>query len=116
MNKKLINYAQNYYPDSKSDMFAMFIEKCNDFSQENGFFALITQHTWMLILSYENLRKKIINQNTILNLLHFGRGVFGSDFGTVAFVVTKKDFDLQKAKLKQMHRTRKIIKNRQHKL
>lgn len=97
MNKKLINYAQNYYPDSKSDMFAMFIEKCNDFSQENGFFALITQHTWMLILSYENLRKKIINQNTILNLLHFGRGVFGSDFGTVAFVVTKKDFNNYKA-------------------
>ena len=90
MNHHLSEYAKQYYSDSKADMYAILIEKCKHMLKKNGYQAMITQHTWMFIASYENLRKKIYI-NTITNLVHLGIKAFeeiGNDVvQTCAFVL-----------------------------
>jgi len=93
MNSKLYNYLKEYYPDSKLDMFAVFIEKCLDFSKRNGKTALVTPETWMFLSTYASLREKILNMTNISSLSHFGLGAFDAGFGTVAFVLEKEASD-----------------------
>ncbi|WP_277222173.1 BREX-1 system adenine-specific DNA-methyltransferase PglX [Peptoniphilus vaginalis] len=89
MNGKLSNYLKNNYKDSKSDLFAVFIEKCNDMTKVNGFNSMVTMQSWMFLSSYENLRRKIFIENTIYNLLHMENMVMGIAFGTSATVFRK---------------------------
>ena len=90
MSGKLGDYLKNNYPDSKSDMYAVFIEKCGRMLSKNGYQAMITQHTWMFIGSYENLRSTVY-KNNIINLVHLGIKAFeeiGNDVvQTCAFVL-----------------------------
>lgn len=93
MSSKLSNYVKKYFPDSKSDFFSVFIEKCEAYTKENAYYAMITQPSFLFLSSFEKLRKKIIHTNTISSLLHMGRGIFGIDFGSTAFVINKKYYD-----------------------
>lgn len=65
------------------------MEKCINMCNSFGLMSMINIPAWMSLVSFENLRKKIVASNTILNMSHFGRGVFGSDFGSVAFTIGK---------------------------
>jgi len=89
MSGSLIEYVKIAYPDSKSDMSTIFMEKALDLCNHRGYMSMINIPVWMFLSSYENLRVKLLNNNTIINMLHFGRGVFGSDFGTTSFVYSK---------------------------
>ena len=89
MGAKLSAYVKQNYPDSKSDLFAVFITKAGDFVKDNGIYAMITQPSVLFLSSFEKLRISIIENSTILNLLHMGRGIFGIDFGSTAFVLRK---------------------------
>ncbi len=90
MSGKLGDYTKNNYPDSKSDAYAVFIEKCGLMLKKNGYQAMITQHTWMFIGSYEALRGKVY-KNNIISLIHLGIKAFeeiGNDIvQTCAFVL-----------------------------
>ena len=97
MNTKLSKYTKKNYPNSKMDMFAVFIEKCNSLTDRNGFCSMITMPSWLFLSSFENLRKYIINNLNIESLLHMGRGIFGIDFGSVAFTL-KKEINLTNTK------------------
>lgn len=90
MSAKLSAYVKQNYPDTKSDMSTVMMEKTLAMCSENGFMAMINIPVWMFLSSYEKLRNNILSQNSYVNMLHFGRGVFGSDFGTTAFVIGKK--------------------------
>ena len=92
MNDKLSSYLKNNFQDSKLDMFSAFIEKCNDLTLKSGYTSLITMESWMFLSSYENLRKKIINNQTIINMVHMpylgiGKTSLGINFGTAAVVM-----------------------------
>lgn len=93
MNPKLSDYVKKHYSDSKADLFAVFMERCNVFTKENGFNTQINQHTWMFIASFEKLRKKIINQGTFMSLIHLGTRSFeeigGEVVQSVSFVFRK---------------------------
>lgn len=93
MGSKLTNYVKEHFPDSKSDLSTCFMEKSLDFCRKQGFVSMINIPVWMFISSYEKLRIKIHYRNSYMNMVHFGRGVFGSDFGTVAFVISKTHYD-----------------------
>ncbi|WP_144463064.1 BREX-1 system adenine-specific DNA-methyltransferase PglX [Siminovitchia fortis] len=90
MNEELLLYFNKNFPLTKRDLSTVFMEKCSAFTGTYGYYALINIPTWMNLSSYEGYRKKILHQETIINLLHLGRGVFGSDFGTVSVVFRKK--------------------------
>lgn len=90
MNALLVDYLKNEYPDSKSDLSTAFMEKCEFLTTNAGYYSMINIPVWMFLSSYETLRKKIEVNNSYSSMIHFGRGVFGSDFGTTAFVISKK--------------------------
>ena len=96
MNAKLSDFVKKYFPDSKSDLFACFIEKCGSMIKPNGFYAMITQHAWMFLSSYENLRKKLMFKSTI-NMAHLGARAFdeigGEVVQTTAFVDCGRKLD-----------------------
>jgi hypothetical protein len=93
MNNELRAFAQNNYPDSKSDLFAMFIERNLNLAMQKGMIAMITMQSWMFLSSFEKLRENILNNDTILSMAHFGARAFDSIGGevvsTTAFVVEK---------------------------
>lgn len=86
---KVSEYIKKNFPDGKADMFAVFIEKCGQMMKRNGFQAMITQHTWMFLGSYECLRATLFSRS-LVSLLHFGIKAFeeiGNDVvQTCAFV------------------------------
>ncbi len=90
MNDKLSAYIKKKYPDSKSDISTVLMEACLSMSKQSGYMAMINIPVWMFLSSYEKLREKLVTSNTFISLIHPGRGIFGSDFGTVAFVIGKK--------------------------
>lgn len=82
---KLKTYVEKNYKDSKSDLFAVFIERCNEFTKKNCYTSMITMQSWMFLSSFETLRKNIIEKTEIKSLLQLGYGVIGIAFGTTAF-------------------------------
>jgi hypothetical protein len=89
MNARLAEYVKSNYPNTKSDMSTVFMEKTVKMCKKTGYMSMINIPAWMFLSSYEKLRESLIAQDTFANMVHFGRGVFGSDFGTTAFVIAK---------------------------
>lgn len=91
MNGRLSAWAKETYPNSKSDLFAMFIERNLDLAVKGGAVAMITMQSWMFLSSFEALRSRILNQHTILSMAHLGARAFDSIGGevvsTTAFVL-----------------------------
>lgn len=76
MNARLSDYVKKVYPDSKSDLFAVFIERCAQMDKRGGYQAMITQHAWMFLSSFEKLRNHIVDAQEISSLVHLGLGTF----------------------------------------
>lgn len=87
MDAKLSGFIKKYYPDSKADLFAVFIEKGLRFLQDNSYLAMITQHTWMFISSFERLRTNISNTECV-NMAHLGARAFDEIGGEVVQTTT----------------------------
>lgn len=75
MGAKLSAYVKQNYPDSKSDLFAVFMEACHKMTQENGYQAMITMQGWMFLSSFETMRKNILSEQ-IVNLVQIGYNSF----------------------------------------
>ncbi len=83
MNTELRTFVQAQYPDSKSDLFAAFMERCAAMTASHGCFAMITQHAWMFLSSYAQLRRKM-QAFTMRSMVHLGAKAFSStDVGTI---------------------------------
>ncbi len=93
MNSTLGAWLKKEYPDSRSDLMTCFMERCQTLTLRKSFCGMVNLHTWMFLKSYQSLREKLIANMTIHSLLHVGRGLFGSDFGSVAFVVENQPCD-----------------------
>ena len=89
---KVNDYVKKNFPDSKADLFAVFIERCGQMAKKNGYQAMITQHAWMFLSSFEKLRGKILT-NDIVNMAHLGARAFeeigGEVVQTTSFVIRK---------------------------
>jgi len=105
MSNKLIEYIKDKYPDSKSDLFAVFIEKCQSMIRANRFLSMITQHSWMFLSSFDLLREKILDSECV-NLIHLGPRAFDEIAGevvqTTSFVYRKKSIARYKACYKRL--------------
>ena len=95
MNGRLGKWAKDNYPNSKSDLFAMFIERNLELSQQRGAVAMITMQSWMFLSSFEKLRTRLLGQDTILSMAHLGARAFDSIGGevvsTTAFVLENEN-------------------------
>ena len=94
MNSRLKVFAADNYPMSKSDLFAMFIERCAKMCKSNGSVAMITMQSWMFLSSFEDLRASILNEKTIVSMAHLGARAFdtigGEVVSTTAFVLSNQ--------------------------
>ena len=94
MNAELKEFAKKQFPDSKSDLFAMFMESGFELLKPNAFHAMVTMHSWMFLSSYENLRIKLLNHSSIECMAHMANMVMGIAFGTAATVCRKGGHNL----------------------
>ena len=87
---RINGYIKKNYPDSKTDLFAVFIERCSAMTAQNRYQAMITQHAWMFLSSFEKLRAKLLLRDTI-NMAHLGPRAFeeigGEVVQTTSFVL-----------------------------
>ena len=92
-NAKLLNYIVKHYEEGKADLYSVFIIRCNQFTKPNGYRAMITQHSWMFLSSFEKLRVTEMT-NEILNMVHLGPRAFdeigGEVVQTTAWVSTNR--------------------------
>ena len=85
----LTEYITKNYSDSKSDLFAVSMEKCISIAKQNGFSSLVTMQSWMFLSSFESLRKRLLSENTLVDLMHMENMVMGIAFGTAVSVFRK---------------------------
>lgn len=89
MNGRLSAWAKENFPRSKSDLFAMFIERGFDLTPKYGYSAMVTMQSWMFLSSYEALRERILSETSIECMAHMANMVMGIAFGTAATVLKK---------------------------
>lgn len=89
MNSVLSKYVKDNYKDGKADLMTVFMLLAKDRTMENGKYGMINLPSWLFLSTFETLRKQIVNDFHIDSLLHMGRGIFGIDWGSTAFVISK---------------------------
>ncbi len=89
MGGLLSEWLSQTYVLGKSDLMTAFMERAQSLCTPSGAWAMVNLPSWMFLKSFQSLRERLLQVATFESLLHLGRGIFGSDFGTVAFVVTK---------------------------
>ena len=93
-NDKLNLFVKTYYSDCKSDMYAVFIQKCSDYIRNNCFMSMITQQGWMFLSAFKKLRISLLSKD-IISLLHLGARAFDEIGGEVvqstSFVIRSSD-------------------------
>jgi alkylhydroperoxidase/carboxymuconolactone decarboxylase family protein YurZ len=90
MNKDLKEFARSRFPDSKSDLFSIFIEQGFYWCKPSGLNSMVTMQSWMFLSSYEALRERLLESKTTSAMVHMSNGVMGIAFGTVATVFWNK--------------------------
>jgi hypothetical protein len=87
----LSRYVNEHYPDTKPDLFSVFMDVAQDCVVENGKYGMINMQSWMFLSSFERLRKWWLENQQIDSLLHLGPRTFdelsGEVVQNVAFVV-----------------------------
>lgn len=93
MNPKLKKYVEKNYPDSKSDLYTCFIEKCLDMAKQHRYVAMITMQSFMFTDDYKELRAKLLKNHSFVNMAHLGADAFpeinGEVVQTTAFIIGK---------------------------
>lgn len=86
MNENLSRFVKENYPDSKSDLFACFIERGNTMVKTNGLNCMVTMQSWMFLSSFEKMRCHILKTKDIVCLMHMENMVLGIAFGTAVTI------------------------------
>lgn len=93
MNADLKAWAKKIFPASKSDLFAMFIERGFGWCKPAGFNSMVTMQSWMFLSSFEDMRTRLLEDRTLSCMVHMGNGVMGIAFGTAATVLMNQHID-----------------------
>lgn len=96
MGRILAEFLKDVYPDTKSDLFAVFMEKF--LNKTTNYLSMVTPESWMFLPTYLKLRENIFESSNINNLLHLGKKAFDCGFGTTTFSINKKTYKNYKAK------------------
>lgn len=85
----LKTFVNTEYNEAKADLYSCFMQRNSAAARPNAFIGMITIPNWMFLSSFEDLRHSLLYSHIIDSFIHNGRGVFGSDFGTCAFILRK---------------------------
>jgi hypothetical protein len=115
MGSKLIKFVKENFQNTKSDMSTVFMERIIKMCTNDGFMSMINIPVWMFLSAYTNMRKELLENHTITNMLHLGRGVFGSDFGTTAFVIRNSLIDKYKGEYRKLFKKQGAVESLEQK-
>jgi len=104
MNSEIKEFAKDRFPNAKGDLCTCFMERASTLALKNAHYALITMPSWLFLSSFEKLREDLLVENTVSSLLHMGRGIFGIDFGSSAFVVRAMKIPLAAGRYFRLHK------------
>ena len=102
MNAALKSFVAKSSPEGKTDTYAAFILRNSALTIEKGFIAMITIPNWMFLGGFEDLRSYMLHRSSFVSLIHPGRGVWGSDFGSCAFVLCQGRSNNAPARFKRL--------------
>ena len=90
---KVITYIKKNFAIAKSDLYSVFIAKCENMVKKHRFQAMITQHSWMYLASFEKMRLTLLDSSDVVNMAHLGARAFeeigGEVVQTTSFVLRK---------------------------
>ena len=87
MNDSLSAYIKRYYPDEKSDLAMVMLNKMSwGLTIKNGYTASITTASWMFLKSFEKFRKKMLASSDFVTLVDFGTELFDGKIGHLPIV------------------------------
>src|SRR5690606_38627953 len=89
MNGPLSQHVKDYYPHTKGDLFAVFMERMQNLTKVQGYHVTVTMQSWMFLSSYEKFREQILGSYSIIGLTHMANMVMGIAFGTAATILKK---------------------------
>lgn len=93
MNEVLSKYVKDNYEEAKADLFSVFMALAIERLKVHGRYGMINMQSWMFLSSFEKLRKTLLENYHIENMLHLGSRTFDELSGEVvqntAFVVAK---------------------------
>ncbi|EMG2114289.1 BREX-1 system adenine-specific DNA-methyltransferase PglX [Pseudomonas putida] len=94
LNADIQNYLLRNYPSAKVDLYSAFIERGSRIVVSHGFNGMVTMESWMFLSSFEDMRAKCLESNTLHSMVHMpylgkGRTSMGISFGTTAFILEK---------------------------
>ena len=108
MNNKLKKYIDKNYINSRTDMFAIIIEKYFNKTNTNGYMAIITMQSWLFLQSFEKSRNLILLESIFINLLQIGFNSFPGMNSQIAhatsFVIKKNTIDKYMGKYLNLNR------------
>jgi hypothetical protein len=102
MNSSLKSFVAKSTPEGKTDTYAAFILRNLSLTIENGLVAMITIPNWMFLGGFGDLRQYLLQSSSFVSLIHPGRGVWGSDFGSCAFVLREGRSNNVSARFKRL--------------
>lgn len=91
MNAELGTWTKKHYKRAKNDLMTCFMVRSEALLKPLGYWSMINLPSWMFLVTFEAFRSDLLSSNIVGTLLHLGRGLFGSDFGTVAFSMRKAE-------------------------
>lgn len=91
MNASLKDFLRSNYDDGRADLMTSFMIAASDLSMRDGYWGMINLPSWMFLICFEDLRRRIVRTQRIQSFLHLGRGIFGSDFGSVAYTMQNSE-------------------------
>ena len=110
MNDELTIYVRNNYNEGKADLMTVFMQVAENCSMVNGLWSMINLPSWMFLPSFESIRNQVIDQQHINSLIYMGRGVFGSDFGSVAFAMRNNNYNDNNTICRKLFKTQGLVR------
>lgn len=97
MNPLLKDFARKNFPNSKSDLFAIFMERAFQLLNKTGVNAQVNMQSWMFLTSFGDLREDLLTRRTIVSMIHLGSGAFSQISGevvqTTAWIISRSNIE-----------------------
>ncbi|WP_237187175.1 BREX-1 system adenine-specific DNA-methyltransferase PglX [Rothia nasimurium] len=91
MSPMMTAWLKENYPDTAADLMTAFMERAETLGEKSAYWGMIDLPSWMFLSSFKNYRAHLLKDLRVTTLAHLGRGIFGSDFGSVAFIVQNSE-------------------------